>query len=109
MRRRYVRINDVLTEVPLNWTPDDGVSSRVAILGDKNFHGLKATDGADISTRTKHREYMKRNGFALIDDYRETFKKAEEKRIEAKRGIDPSRKEDIARAIANPRKFGWRG
>ena len=98
MRRRFVRINDVLTEVPLDFRSGDEIH-RVAIISDRHYSGLRATDGSDISTRTKHRAYMKRNGLTTVDDFKETWRKAEVQRINEKRGVDPSRKYDVARAI----------
>lgn len=48
-----------------------------ALAGDRHYDGLCASDGSDISTRTKHREYMKRNGLTVADDYKGEWAKAE--------------------------------
>lgn len=51
-----------------------------ALAGDRHYDGLAAPDGTDISTRTKHREYMKRNGLTVADDYKGEWAKAEKDR-----------------------------
>lgn len=50
------------------------------IIGDQYYDGLCTTDGTDISTRAKHREYMKRTGLVTFDDYKETFQRQQEAR-----------------------------
>lgn len=71
------------------------------IMGDQYYDGLQASDGTDISTRSKHREYMKRTGLVTFDDYAQTFAKEQERRDayhSGERGT-VSRK-DIERTIA---------
>lgn len=50
------------------------------LVNDRHYNDLKATDGTDISSRAKHREYMKRNNLATADDFKETWKRAEAQR-----------------------------
>jgi hypothetical protein len=87
-----------LTEVPLDYQSGDEIR-QVAIMGDRHYSGLRASDGADISSRAKHKAYMKRTGLTTADDFKETWHKAEKQRIDEKHGIDPSRKYDVAQAI----------
>lgn len=71
------------------------------VMGDQFYDGGRAPDGSDISTRTKHREYMKRTGLVTFDDYAQTFAKEQERRDayhSGQRGT-VSRK-DIERSIA---------
>jgi hypothetical protein len=49
-------------------------------VGDRLYEGLRASDGTDISTRTKHREYMRRHGLTTMDDFRDTWDRAEKER-----------------------------
>ena len=51
-----------------------------ALAGDRHYDGLVAPDGTDISSRTKHREYMKSRGLATADDFAETWRRAEKER-----------------------------
>ena len=97
MRRRFVQINGELVEVSGDFVPEARTS--VPVIGDRHYDGLRASDGADISTRTKHREYMKQHGLTTVDDFRTEFKVAEKKRVETKSGVDPTRRRDIERAI----------
>lgn len=74
-----------------------------ALAGDRHYDGLRATDGTDISTRSKHREYMKRNGLTTADDFTASWRAAEEQRNRYRRG-EPGTgavtRDDIARAFA---------
>lgn len=70
-----------------------------ALAGDRHYDGLRATDGTDISTRTKHREYMKRKGLTTADDFTETWKRAAKERRELLAGRDPTRKADLVEAV----------
>jgi predicted nucleic acid-binding Zn ribbon protein len=67
--------------------------------GDRHYDGLRATDGTDISSRSKHREYMRANNLTTADDFTQTWAKAEQQRREVFSGNDTSRAGDIARAI----------
>lgn len=60
-----------------------------------------ATDGTAIDSRTKHREYLKRNGLALTSDYAQHFEKAKEARAKAFSGESDTkeRRETVARAL----------
>jgi hypothetical protein len=101
-RRRFVWSpeDDRLVEV----TPDYEQAPREArntLTSDAIYDGLRATDGSDISTRTKHREYMRRNGLTTADDFTGEWAKAAQKRAEffqGKGGGSVSR-DDIGRAI----------
>jgi hypothetical protein len=51
-----------------------------ALAGDRHYDGLRATDGADISSRTKHKAYMRARGLTVAGDYKETWAKAQKER-----------------------------
>ena len=80
-----------------------GAAIANAQFNDRHYQDAKATDGTDISTRAKHRAYMKAKGLTTADDYRETWKKAAEQREARLAGSDPTRRQDIAAAM---RKLG---
>lgn len=69
------------------------------LWNDRIYDDLRATDGVDISSRRKHREYMKRNNLTVADDYRNEWKQAAKRRVEFFAGRDPTRREDIERSI----------
>jgi hypothetical protein len=41
---------------------------------------VRTTDGVDISSRKKQRDYMKAHNLTTVDDYRQEWKDAEKKR-----------------------------
>jgi hypothetical protein len=100
-RRRFVWSpdDDRLVEV----TPDYEQPHRDArdnFTSDAIYDGLQATDGADISTRKKHREYMKKNGLTTVDDFEGVWAKSRKERDDYYTGKRGSvTKDDIARAI----------
>jgi hypothetical protein len=51
-----------------------------ALAGDRHYENLRASDGTDISTRTKHREYMKANNLTIADDFKGTWGAAAKER-----------------------------
>ena len=103
MRRRWIQKIDPVTgkgklvEVPLNhFTPRRSLSDTDALISDRHYDGMRATDGADISSRAKHRDYMRRNDLTTIDDFKQEWADAPRKReLEAEKG----RREDVERAI----------
>lgn len=70
-----------------------------ALWNDSQYHGMRATDGSDISSRKKHREYMKRHGLTTSDDYTATWSKAKEARERYMRSGGSVRKQDVLQAI----------
>lgn len=67
-------------EQMVRYFPPSGRDARLNVLGDRHYDGLRAPDGTDISTRTKHREYMKRNNLTTMDDFQGSWAKAEKER-----------------------------
>ena len=72
-----------------------------ALAGDRHYEGMRATDGTDISSRSKHRAYMKANNLTTVDDFSKTWSKNAEDRQAFRSGThqDASLKQDIAAAI----------
>ena len=66
---------EVTTESPQR--PDVRLAG---LWGDRHYDGLRTTDGVDISSRKKHREYMKLTGLTTADDYSSSWAKAKEQR-----------------------------
>lgn len=76
-----------------------GLAIHNALANDRHYENLRATDGTDISSRAKHRAYMKANNLTTADDFRETWKREERAREARLAGDDPQRAHDIAQAI----------
>jgi len=99
MKRRWIQLGLDLVEVTGDYTPPLPVDSG-ALWGDRGYDGMRATDGAPIDSRSKHREYMRARGLTTADDYSGEW--AEARRIRDEwytKGRDPSRREDVARAL----------
>jgi hypothetical protein len=82
-------------------TPDYEPPARTQINMDRYYEGTAATDGTDIGSRKKRKEYMKRHGLADADDFKETWAKAQREREEfrAGRARDPLLREQLNRAF----------
>lgn len=72
-----------------------------ALAGDRHYEGLRAPDGTDIGSRTKHREYMKRHGLTTADDFKSDWKKAAKEREAIRKGTftDKSLRQDLERQV----------
>lgn len=82
------------------FTPADPVRALDALTSDAIYDGCRTLDGVDVSTRSKHRAYMREHGLTTADDYRGEWAQAAQERAKVTEGIDPARRTDIERAIA---------
>lgn len=71
------------------------------IMVDRFYEGAKATDGTDIGSRRKHRQYMRDHNLTTFDDYKGEFARKVQEREAVKEGHlpDKTRREAIARAL----------
>jgi len=100
MKRTYRLIDGEWIEVTRR-EPSGDAQYHGSLWGDRGYDGMRATDGADISSRKKHRDYMQRKGLTTADDFTETWKSAEKKRAAFfNNEKDPDRRRAIERAIA---------
>ena len=99
-RRRFVQMKEPPYEL-VEVTDDYVSSSRAdsALWGDRNYEGMVAPDGTDISSRTKHREYMKAKGLTTMDDFKDSWAKAKESRERYYQQGGSFKRADIERAI----------
>jgi hypothetical protein len=100
-RRRWVQIKGELIEVTPDYVGEtrDGARNAGLLWNDRGYDGLQATDGADISSRTKHREYMKRTGLTTVDDFSSQWARQSKERQEYMTRGGSIRRTDIERAI----------
>jgi hypothetical protein len=96
MKRRFIQqLDGTLVEVSPDFVAEpqnhDGV-----LWNDRAYQ-----DAGDsrFSSRSQHREFMRARGLTTTDDFKNQWRTDEKNRIEARKGVDPSRKADIARAI----------
>lgn len=69
------------------------------LWSDRHYDGMRATDGSDISSRRKHREYMKRNNLTTTDDFKDTWAKAQQEREAYRERGGTIRRQDVLAAI----------
>jgi hypothetical protein len=95
-RRRYIQVNGELIEVPLNYAPPP--KNADAVLW--NDRAYQDANDPRFTSRTQHREYMKRHGLTTVDDFTGHFAAEAKRRAEfLTTGKDASRRDDIARAL----------
>lgn len=94
-------------EVTAEWTD---TPKRVDVVTDLYMDGVRATDGTDIGSRKKRREYMHVRGLADADDYKGQWQKAAEQREKVRRGEHDKaeRRDAIGRAVYEAEKRGRR-
>lgn len=102
-RRRYIQ--DPVTFQMIEVTEDfiapsrESARNRGALWNDRHYDGMQATDGADISSRKKHRDYMQRKGLTTVDDFSSSWAKAKEQRENYYKNGGSFRRADVERAI----------
>lgn len=96
MTRRFIQINGELIEV----TGEGRDRARGADHILWNDRAYQDMNDPRFSSRSQHRDYMKRNNLSTVDDYTQQWKRAEEKRDQFRtKGTDASRRADIVRAL----------
>ena len=101
-RRRFVQRREPpydLIEITDDYQPEVRADSG-ALWGDRSYDGLRAPDGTDISTRSKHREYMRLNNVTTVDDFKDTWAKAREQRERLYTQGGTFSRRDVERAIS---------
>lgn len=103
MRRRYIQdpVTFEMIEVTADYVPQprENAKNRGALWNDRHYDGVRATDGTDISTRKKHRDYMKRNNLATVDDFKQTWAQAQNARENYYTRGGSIQRSDIERAM----------
>lgn len=103
MRTSYVQDPETGELVPKDqYVPRYHLNPHHLVMGDRHYDGLQASDGADISTRTKHREYMKANNLTTMDDFKGQWAQQAENRAkyyQGQSGTGAVSRDDVARAI----------
>jgi len=109
MRARYyyrpghpkANANGFVSEEDLGSWQDTPLARNAAIMMDRFYENTKATDGTDIGSRRKHREYMKQHGLTTIDEYGPGYWQSREKerqQIASGEADRKERREQIGRA-----------
>lgn len=103
MRRRFIQdpVTFELIEVTADYVAParESAKNNGALWNDRHYDGVKATDGTDISTRAKHRDYMKRNNLTTVDDFKDTWATAQKQRESYITQGGSFKRQDIERAM----------
>ena len=99
-RRRFIQMKEPPYEL-VEITDDYDAPARAdsALWGDRSYEGMVAPDGTDISSRTKHREYMKAKGLTTMDDFKDSWAQAKKEREHYVQNGGSFKRADIERAI----------
>ncbi len=92
-RGRFVYRDGQMVSVDEDWT--DATSRAQTATEELTYARLKATDGTDISSRKKHREYLKANGLCQASDYSKEYQ--EKAAASRERAEDKARHEMVER------------
>jgi hypothetical protein len=69
-----------VSEADLDDVGEETLAIHSPILVDRYMEGTAATDGTDIGSRGKRREYMKQKGLADADDFKNQWDRAKKER-----------------------------
>ena len=88
MRRRFIYRQNERGEVEAVEVSTDFQRNeeRQPVFTDRYMEGVRATDGTDIGSRTKRREYMRDHNLADFDDFKGTFEQMQNQRPMPDRG-----------------------
>ena len=100
-KRRWVQDSQTgeLIEVTADYLPEMQADAG-ALWGDRHYDGLQASDGTDISSRSKQRDYMRNNNLTTADDYKDSWVQSRKKRDRMFTEGGTFSKRDIERAIS---------
>ena len=85
-----------------------GMALCNALANDRHYEGMIGPNGEDISSRSKHREFLKQSGLTTVDDYRGFFVGKQKEREDLRKGElrDKELKsivtEEVTKAVAKP-------
>jgi hypothetical protein len=101
MKRRYIQDKNTLEliEVTNDFAPDNRVGDS-ALWGDSHYANTTGPNGEDLSSRAKHRAYLKATGLATTDDFKGDWARAKEARENYHRSGGTVSRDDVQRAIA---------
>lgn len=80
---------------------EESLALHAPVLAGRFYENTSATDGTDIGSRKKHREYMKSKGLAMVSDFSGDWNRAEKERQSIRSGeVDRrERREQVERAL----------
>lgn len=95
-RYRWDTVKQRLVPVSTEWVP---TARQVARADVSYMDGVSTTEGVDISSKRKRREYMKAHNLADHDDFKGQWAKQEQERIAGTPQERRERRNDVAEAM----------
>lgn len=102
MKRRFIQDKNTLELIEITddaYLPDRRVGDS-ALWGDSHYANTTGPNGEDLSSRAKHRAYLKATGLATADDFQSDWARAKEAREKYHQNGGSVSRHDIAHAIA---------
>ena len=84
-----------VAEADMGIVPDQ-LAKDAPVMPGRFYENTKATDGTDIGSRWKHKEYMRQKGVTVTSDFTHEWYESERKKKELQEKKE--RREDVARA-----------
>jgi hypothetical protein len=77
-----VYVDGVAYERGVDPIPEKAPNTDRALWGDAHYANTRGPNGEDLSSRTKHREFLKQTGLTTMDDFKSTWDVALKKKAE---------------------------
>lgn len=101
MKRRYIQDPQTLELIEITQDSEPNrLRGDASLWGDRGYDGMRAPDGSDISSRSKHKAYMRATGLTTADDFKGSWAQAHQAREHYRQHGGSVSREDIARSIA---------
>lgn len=96
-RRSWVQIGGELIEVTpgMEIPQRDSAKHNGLLWNDREYQDM---GDPRFNSRSSHREYMRAHGLTTTDDFKETWRTAEKRRVESRQGVDPTRRPALEEA-----------
>lgn len=99
-RRRFIQDPESLELIEVTGERDPSRSGDAALWNDRNYTNTTGPNGEDLSSRSKHRAFMKATGLTTADDFKGSWAQSQQARENYRQKGGSISREDIARSIA---------
>ena len=76
-----------------------GQSLDSSLWGDRHYENVRGPNGEDLSSRAKHRAFLRSTGLATTDDFKSSWAKAQEARDHYRQNGGSVKASDVRQAI----------
>ena len=99
-KRRYVQDPQTLELVEITQEREPSRAGDAALWNDSHYSNTTGPNGEDLSSRSKHRAYLKATGLTTVDEFKSEWSRAREARENYHRSGGTVSRQDVAQAIA---------